>query len=56
MVIGDKIKVKLRTAKTFDEKEVYAQVIKINQKTCWVELPNGNIIKRRIERDCVVNY
>lgn len=34
-----------------ESKYVEGEVVRVNRKTVWVKLPDGSIIKRKLERD-----
>jgi len=36
--------------------DTHGQVTKVNRRTFWVRLPDGNIVKRKIARDLASKY
>ncbi len=47
----NKLKVRVWGGKRGERSSEDVEVVKVNKKTMWVKLPDGNIIKRKKDRD-----
>jgi hypothetical protein len=51
MVTVERIKIRVWGGKGKSRSSEEVEVVKVNGKTMWVRLPDGNIIKRKSGRD-----